>query len=124
MPPGRGSSMTSEPFHCAMRAGSTKKENTTSGLALMRISRTTGSLALVTIVPPALFRLGGEGQAFEPARPELVEEFPQPRQRFRSRLVQATIAVTTLANQARCLQHLEMLRDRRPRHREVRGYLA
>src|SRR2546430_13695857 len=43
---------------------------------------------------------------------------------FRSHAVEAARAVAALVDEARLLEHLEVLRDRRLGHREARGDLA
>src|SRR5688572_9073388 len=120
MPPGRGSSAASVPFHWIIFTGSTKKPNTVSGLASIRTSRSTASVCsgAFTIQPPLLF-LGRRRKAKEGVVPELLEERLELCQAFRARLVEVTCADAPLVDQAGGLQHLQMLRDRGPRDIEV-----
>src|SRR5215207_2758190 len=88
-------------------------------------SCTTGSVPTSAVTRPSpLFSLRLTGQHVEALPPELVQEGPQVAQPFRACAIEALRALPALVEQARLLQHAEVLGDRRARHGEVRGDLA
>src|SRR5215467_6098247 len=124
MPPGRGSRVASTPVHRIICSGSTKNLNTTSGGASIRTSRSTGRRSLSTATPAPcgrspMVRLGRRLEAREPFAPEVVEEGAQLGEPLRTDSIQAPRAIPTLGEEARVLQHAEMLRDRGAGHVEV-----
>src|SRR3954468_3358757 len=127
MPPGCGSRSASRPFHSTIFSGSTKKSNTVSGRAAILISRSTTVATSgwsTATSPPSFFVLCGDLQAFEPIAPELVQKCPQVFEPFRADAVDALRPVAPLDDEPSRLENGEVLRDRRPRDRELRGDLA
>src|SRR6185437_6422612 len=63
-------------------------------------------------------------QRLEPFAPERVEKRLQVGEPLRARAVEALRAVPALVHEPGLLEDAQMLRDRRPRHVELRGDLA
>src|SRR4030095_7089633 len=119
MPPRRGSSVASTPFHRIICSGSTKNLKITSGGASIRTSRSTGTRSSLTATATssslgaldAMSVLGRRLQARQPLAPEVVEELAQFREALRADAVQAAGAVASLVEQPGVLEHPEVLRD-------------
>src|SRR5205823_14766855 len=114
-PPGRGSASARDPIQRTILFGSTKKANTVSGVAAMRVSLTTalisltvtgGSLRVLSVV------FGGFFQVVERVVPEVAQPCAELAQALRARSVEAARAGAPLGEQPGLAQHAEVLRDR------------
>src|SRR5690242_17562768 len=106
MPPGRGSISATVPIHSTCLSGSVRKGQIVSGLASMTMSRISSAISV------SLVSLGGFGQVTEPfeARcPVVVEEVAKLAHLVLTRLVEAPGAVSSLAHEARRLEHTQVL---------------
>src|SRR3989442_11905570 len=122
-PPGRGSNDAVMPIQRVAFIGSTRNCQTVSGLAAIVTSRSTVVSVVASMFRPLLsFCLAFE--CFEPFVPELLEVRLELGESLRSRPVEALGAVASLAHQPSLLQDIQMLRDRRPGHVEVRRDLT
>src|SRR5262245_49864430 len=104
--------------------GSTKNSQTVSGLASIAIVRSYTAVSVIASMLLLLLLLCFAFERFEPDIPEAVEEVPQLDEPFGTCPVEAPGAVASLAHEARLLQDVQVLRDRRPRDLEVRRDLA
>src|SRR6476620_2301768 len=122
-PPGRGSSHARLPNQLASLSGSTRNSHTVSGLASIASSRSTALSVVVSIFLPLLpFGLALErDEAFVP---EFLQKLLQLGEPFRAGAIEPFRPVASLAHEPRLLEDAQMLRDRRPRHVEMRSDLA
>src|ERR1700681_2597740 len=119
MPPGRGSSLWSIPFHRRILSGSVKYGNTASGGARIRISCSmtsspSGTFACLHLLLHSLL------EAVQSGCPELLEVVAQFGQAFGPGPVDDPGGVTPALEQAGVDEHPRMLRPRRPAELEVR----
>src|SRR4030095_15724182 len=113
MPPGRGSSVASTPFHRIICSGSTKYLKITSGGASIRTSRSTGIRSSLTATVAssssfgeldAVIGLGSRLQTRQALTPEVVEELAQLGETFRADSVQAPGAIAAFVEQPGVLE--------------------
>src|SRR5256714_2404860 len=124
-PPGRGSRVACAPIHWTIFAGSVKNENTVSGRAPMRSSCSRTSVPLAAPgIGSALLGLGGLLEALEAGRKHVGQEGVQVGEALGPHAVQASRPLAPLADQARLLEHLEVLGDRGLGHVEARRDVA
>ena len=90
----------------------------------MTNSRTTAVVSAVCSTFLPLLSLCLAFEYLEPLVPEFLEERLDLVEPFWARSVEALRAVASLAHQSSLLQDVQMLRDRRPRHVEMRRDLA
>src|SRR5262245_34490701 len=123
-PPAHSWSTASTPFQRTIFSGSTRNSQTVSGLASIRSSRVTASRSVVlsTLLPLLSFRFALE--RLEPLVPEALEERLHVGETLGPDAVEAARSVSSFVHEPGLLEHGQVLRDRRPRHLEVRGDLA
>src|SRR5215210_290826 len=112
------------PIHCFAFSGSTRNAQTVSGVASIASSRSTAVVSVAASMLRPLLSFGFTFERFEPVVPEVVEERLQRREARGARAIQAARPVASFAHELRLLQERQVLRDRRPRHVEVRRDLA
>src|SRR5438093_695413 len=108
------------PFQRTSFSGSTKNSQTVSGLAAIEMVRSTTVVSVVASMLLLLLLLCLALECFQPHVPELLEELLELGEPLGTRSIQAPRAVSSLAHEPRLLQDVQMLRDRRSRHVEVR----
>src|SRR5437867_3625698 len=123
LPPGRGSSSASLPFHRTYCTGSVRRRKTVSGEAAIVISRSMTLVSTAMPCPPLLFLLRGGLQRAKAVVPERLESGAELRQGLGARAVEAPRAIAPFCHEARLLQDAQVLRYRRPADVEAAGDL-
>ena len=111
MPPGRGSISATVPIHSTCLSASVRNGQIVSGRGVDH--DLTDELGHRSASFVSLGGLGHVAQPFEAGGPVVVEEVAELAHLVLARLVQTPGAVTSLAHEARRLEHAEVLRDRR-----------
>src|SRR5581483_9590914 len=111
------------PFQRTIFSGSTRNSHTVSGLASMTSSRVMAICSVVLSTLSPLLSFGLPLERLEPRVPEALEERLQVGEPLGPDAVEAPRAVSSFVHEPGLLEHGQVLRDRRPRHLEVRGDL-
>src|SRR6478672_9736865 len=102
------------PIQRVILSGSTRNAQTVSGAAAIEIVRSTVVASVVASMLRPLFLLRFAFERLEPDAPELLQKLLQLVQPFGPGAVEPPRSVAPFAHEPSLLEHVEVLRDRRP----------